>query len=135
MRTPLNTFYNMKQRCYNPNDKKYKCYGGKNILICDKWLKNPVSFITWAEQNGWSCGKHIHRMNNLKGYSPENCEWLSVEQHRKKHPATTTRLNVSVPKDLLPALDKEAKKEGRSRSNLVSWLLERAMKELVWRKA
>ena len=51
-----------------------------------------------------------------------------------KRSGNTVQLNVSIPKDLLPALDKEAKKEGRSRSNLVSRLLERAMKELVWRK-
>ena len=51
-----------------------------------------------------------------------------------KRPGNTVQLNVSIPKDLLPALDKEAKKEGRSRSNLVSWLLERAMRELAWRK-
>ena len=85
MRTALDTFRNMKYRCYNSNDTRYNSYGGKGITICNKWLKNPVSFATWSEQNGWSPGKHIHRKNNSKGYSPNNCEWLSPNQHKKIH--------------------------------------------------
>lgn len=33
------TIYNdMKQRCYNPNSKSFKNYGGRGITICDEWL-------------------------------------------------------------------------------------------------
>ena len=35
-----NTYYNMKQRCYNPKSNRYKIYGGRGIKICDEWLKN-----------------------------------------------------------------------------------------------
>jgi hypothetical protein len=28
----------MKKRCYNPNRKEYKNYGGRGIIICDRWL-------------------------------------------------------------------------------------------------
>lgn len=49
-----------------------------------------------------------------------------------KRTGKTVQLNVSIPEDLKPILVKAAEKEGRSLSNLVSWLLQRAMKELVW---
>ena len=85
MRKPLDTFYNMKHRCYNPKDKRYGSYGGKGIVICNSWLKTPVSFATWSEKNNWESGKHIHRKNKIQGYSPGNCEWLSPNKHRKAH--------------------------------------------------
>ena len=50
-----------------------------------------------------------------------------------KRTGNTVQLNVSIPRDLMPQLKEAAAKEQRSVSNLVSWLLERAMKELVWR--
>lgn len=87
MRTPLDTFRNMKHRCYSPSDKKYQSYGGNGITICDQWLKNPVSFATWSENNGWAEGKHIHRKNKGEGYTPENCEWLTVQEHKTRHAA------------------------------------------------
>ena len=86
MRTSLNTFHNMKYRCYNPNDKRFMFYGGKGITICDKWLRNPVSFVTWSEENGWAPGKQIHRKDNSMGYSPDNCEWLTHDEHLRRHP-------------------------------------------------
>lgn len=51
-----------------------------------------------------------------------------------KRSGNTAQLNVSIPKDLMPQLKEAARNEQRSVSNLVSLLLERAMKELVWRR-
>jgi predicted HicB family RNase H-like nuclease len=56
------------------------------------------------------------------------------EANMPKRCGSTVQLNVSVPKNLMPRLKEAAKNEQRSVSNLVSWLWERAMKELVWRK-
>ncbi len=85
MRNPLKTFYNMRSRCYNPKDIRYKSYGGRGITICEKWLRNPVSFATWAENNGYAPGKEIHRINNATTYSPDTCEFLTVVAHAQKH--------------------------------------------------
>ena len=30
------TWESMKSRCYNPNDGKYKKYGGRGIKVCDE---------------------------------------------------------------------------------------------------
>ena len=59
--------------------------------------------------------------------------WHARTPYEKKRSGKTVQLNVSIPEDLKPILVKAAEKEGRSLSNLVSWLLQRAMKELAWR--
>ncbi len=93
MRTPLDTFRNMKSRCYNPKDKKYQSYGGSGITICEKWTRNPVSFATWAESNGYAPGMQIHRIGGALVYSPETCEFISRTVHNSRHPAA-----VATPK-------------------------------------
>jgi hypothetical protein len=72
----------MKNRCCNPKDV---FYGAKGMTICDEWLKNPASFVTWAKSNGFVSGCHIHRKDSKVGYFPDNCEFLSPEKHRSKH--------------------------------------------------
>lgn len=49
-------FCGMKQRCYNPNSKSYKNYGGRGIIICDEWLSNFMNFHNWAVNNGYKEG-------------------------------------------------------------------------------
>lgn len=83
----------MKQRCYNPNMKAYAKYGGRGITICDEWLgENGFSnFRAWAMTNGYDeNAPHgectIDRIDNDRGYSPDNCQWISMaEQNKNRH--------------------------------------------------
>ena len=88
--TPYGRFQTIKHRCYNSKDPRFGNYGGRGITICDRWLKNPVAFIKWAEKNGFATGLHLHRKNNNEGYSPDNCEFLTKSEHMKKHMAGGT---------------------------------------------
>lgn len=73
----------MIQRCTNPNSREYHNYGGRGITICDEWKANKESFIEWAFENGYRQGLSIDRIDNDKGYSPDNCRWVtSKEQSR-----------------------------------------------------
>lgn len=67
----------MIQRCTNPNNRNYHRYGGRGILICERWMK----FDNFFEDMGFRpVGKWIDRLDNNAGYFPENCAWRTREE-------------------------------------------------------
>ena len=67
----------MKQGCSNPNYKEYYLYGGKGIIVCDRWLKF-IPFRDWSLNNGYSEGLQIDRKNSDDNYEPSNCRWYPL---------------------------------------------------------
>lgn len=77
-----NTFLRMRGRCNNPNNKRYKDYGGRGISICKEWDKFEV-FREWALSHGYKEGLSIERVDVDKGYCPENCTWIPMSEQSK----------------------------------------------------
>lgn len=74
--TRLNRIYHgMKSRCYNPNNEKYKDYGGRGITVCDEWKNDFQAFYDWAMSNGYKENLTIDRINVDGNYEPSNCRW------------------------------------------------------------
>jgi hypothetical protein len=76
----------MKGRCFNPNLKEYRYYGGRGLTIAPEWL-GPQGFQKFIDHIGMCPDKSmsIERIDVNKGYEPGNVKWATnQEQHQNR---------------------------------------------------
>jgi hypothetical protein len=70
----------MKDRCLNANFHNFKYYGGRGIVICERWL-GPNGFSNFLLDMGERpIGKTIDRIENDGDYEPGNCKWSTPKE-------------------------------------------------------
>lgn len=84
LRTPIikktyDAWIEMKRRCYNDKCANFKNYGGRGILVCDRWKQNFNNFLSDMGKPP-SLSHSLDRIDNNGIYEPKNCKWSTRMQ-------------------------------------------------------
>lgn len=71
------SWHAMLYRVRTESSKDYPNYGGRGIGICDSWLNFENFFADMGERPE---GCTLDRIDNTKGYNPENCKWSTNKE-------------------------------------------------------
>ena len=88
-----NRWNGMIRRCYDKKFSRYKDYGAKGILVCDRWLCFEQYVYDVISMKNFDIKKSISKeivldkdinSGDIKIYSPETCEWISQSENAKQ---------------------------------------------------
>ena len=71
----------MRARCNRPTHNLYKWYGGRGITVCPEWASFTEFYL--AMYPSYKEGLQLDRIDNQKGYSPDNCRWVTPKQNNR----------------------------------------------------
>ena len=127
-------YYNMKQRCYNPNFTSYEIWGGRGITVCDEWLKGGVKvFGEWALANGWKKGLALDRIDTNGNYTPENCRF--VPQIVNCRNQRSNRINEQFAEVIRSLYQQGKTRQEIAKENNLDWkLVDRVVNNISWAK-
>lgn len=124
----------MIERCCNHSNASYGNYGGRGIIVCERWRTSFEAF--YADMGPKPAGNRIsiERLNNNGHYEPGNCKWATMNEQQRN-----TRNSVLLTfRGRTQCIAAWAEELGIKRSTLAArirrgWSVERALAERVHR--
>ena len=83
----------MIRRCEVSNKHDYHRYGGRGIKGCQRWRESFEAFLSDMGKKP-SVNHSLDRIDNDKGYSPDNCRWATADE-QNNNKSTNRRLTFN----------------------------------------
>ena len=88
-RATYGSWANARNRCHNPDHPQFADYGGRGILMCERWREDYDAF--YEDMGPRPTGTTLDRIDNAQGYDPFNCQWATPKQQQRN-----TRRNQKI---------------------------------------
>jgi hypothetical protein len=90
------SWHSMMSRCYDQKDSRFSSYGARGITVCERWHDIENFLVDMGERppdrNGARPKFSLDRIDNDKGYDPDNCRWATTRQQMETR--STTKLSM-----------------------------------------
>lgn len=75
-----NSWSSMRKRCTLKSHRSYPDYGGRGIIVCERWTKFEAFLADMGERPE---GKTLDRIDVNGNYEPSNCQWATLSEQQK----------------------------------------------------
>lgn len=103
------TWLAIKRRCCDPKFKDFPNWGGRGIMVCDRWIDSFESFF--ADMGSRPSPEHqIDRIDPNGNYEPSNCRWATASEQTSEH--RRNLIEVTIGGERFPSLSAAARHFG-----------------------
>lgn len=115
----------MIQRCEDPKAKDFRHYGGRGITVCERWRNSFEAFL--SDMGDPPPGARLDRVDNNKGYSPDNCRWVNQSEQMKNTRVANLITYNGVTKNLVDWAAEVGVAQATLKYRMKHWPMDRAM--------